>query len=204
MHARVAAFENADMSQIDDLIGTIRDRIRAGEELPGAKGFLMLIDRAGGKSLGITIFESEDAIRAAEPIFERMGDEISEDVRGRRTGVEIYELALKDIADDARAARVSTLEGSAEAIDEGMSFIKEQIVPEARELTGWRGIIVLVDRTTGRTKTITLWDGPESLRASEDRANELRKQAAQAMDETVVGVDRYEVALHESPVTASR
>ena len=82
MHARVAAFENADMSQIDDLIGTIRDRIRAGEELPGAKGFLMLIDREGGKSLGITIFESEEAIRAAEPIFERMGDEVSEELSG--------------------------------------------------------------------------------------------------------------------------
>jgi hypothetical protein len=201
MYARVAAFENSDMSQIDELIGTIQGRIRAGQEIPAAKGFLMLVDRQGGTSLGITFFESEDDIRAAEPIFERMGDEIPEDVRGKRTAVETYEVAIKDVADGARAARLSALEGSADRIDEGIRLIKEQI-PEAADLTGWRGIIALVDRTNGRTKTITLWDGPESLRASEERANEFRAQAAEAMDESIVGIERYEVALQEAPVTA--
>ena len=84
MHARVAAFEG-DIGRIDDLIGMIRERMSAGEEIPGAKRFLMLIDRDSGTSLGITFFDSEDAIRAAEPIFEKMGDEVPEELRGRRT-----------------------------------------------------------------------------------------------------------------------
>ena len=201
MYARVAAFQNRDMGQIDGLITTIQDRIRAGEELPGAKRFLMLIDREAGTSLGITFFESEEAIRAAEPTFERMGDEIPEDVRGRRTSVEIYEVAIDDIADGARAARVSSLEGSQGGIDDGIAFIREQIIPEAADLTGWRGILTLADRQTGRAKTVTFWDGPESLRASEARADELRAQAADAMGDSIAGVDRYEVALHETPVT---
>ncbi|MEX2612025.1 MAG: hypothetical protein WD380_00480 [Gaiellaceae bacterium] len=201
MYARVAAFQNRDMGQIDGLITTIQDRIRAGEELPGAKRFLMLIDREAGTSLGITFFENEEAIRAAEPTFERMGDEIPEDVRGRRTSVEIYEVAIDDIADGARAARVSSLEGSQGGIDDGIAFIREQIIPEAADLTGWRGILTLADRQTGRAKTVTFWDGPESLRASEARADELRAQAADAMGDSIAGVDRYEVALHETPVT---
>jgi hypothetical protein len=201
MYARVAAFQNRDMGQIDGLITTIQDRIRAGEELPGAKRLLMLIDREAGTSLGITFFESEEAIRAAEPTFERMGDEIPEDVRGRRTSVEIYEVAIDDIADGARAARVSSLEGSQGGIDDGIAFIREQIIPEAADLTGWRGILTLADRQTGRAKTVTFWDGPESLRASEARADELRAQAADAMGDSIAGVDRYEVALHETPVT---
>ncbi|MEX0850761.1 MAG: hypothetical protein WD015_04580 [Gaiellaceae bacterium] len=201
MYARVAAFQNRDMGQIDGLITTIQDRIRAGEELPGAKRFLMLIDREAGTSLGITFFENEEAIRAAEPTFERMGDEIPEGVRGRRTSVEIYEVAIDDIADGARAARVSSLEGSQGGIDDGIAFIREQIIPEAADLTGWRGILTLADRQTGRAKTVTFWDGPESLRASEARADELRAQAADAMGDSIAGVDRYEVALHETPVT---
>jgi len=201
MYARVAAFQIRDMGQIDGLITTIQDRIRSGEELPGAKRFLMLIDREAGTSLGITFFENEEAIRAAEPTFERMGDEIPEDVRGRRTSVEIYEVAIDDIADGARAARVSSLEGSQGGIDNGIAFIKEQIIPEVADLTGWRGILTLADRQTGRAKTMTFWDGPESLRASEARADELRAQAADAMGDTIAGVDRYEVALHETPVT---
>ncbi|MBA3432580.1 MAG: hypothetical protein H0U08_00635 [Actinobacteria bacterium] len=199
MYARVAAFEG-DMSQIDGLITTIQDRIRSGEELPGAKRFLMLIDREAGTSLGITFFEDEEAIQAAEATFERMGDEIPEGLRGRRTSVETYEVAIDDIADDARAARVSSLEGSPGGIEKGISFIKEQIIPNASDLTGWRGILTLADRESGRAKTITFWDGPESLRASEARADELRAQAADAMGDSITGVDRYEVALQESTI----
>ena len=81
MHARVAAFEG-DISRIDELIGIIRERMSAGEEIPGAKRFLMLIDRGGGSTLGITFFDSEESIRTAEPIFEKMGDEVPEELRG--------------------------------------------------------------------------------------------------------------------------
>jgi hypothetical protein len=202
MHARVAAFQG-DMSRVDELVATVRERMRSGGDIPGAKRFLMLLDRAGGTSLGITLFDSEEAIRAAEPIFERMGDEIPEEQRGRRTSVEIYEVAIDDIADGARAARLSSLEGSPDGIDKGIAFIKEQILPEAADLTGWRGVLALAERRTGRAKTITFWDGPESLRASEERANELRSQAADAMGDTITDVERYEVALYEAPVSAT-
>jgi hypothetical protein len=195
MYARVAAFENADMARFDDLIATIEERSRTGAEIPGAKRLLILADRAGGRSLGITFFETEEAIRQAEPVFERMGEEVPEELRGKRKGVEVFEVAIKDIADGARAARISTLEGAPEGIDEGIAYIKEQIVPAAGDISGWRGIIGLIDRASGKTKTITLWDSSESLAASEDRANELRSEAASALNEQIVGVDRYEVAL---------
>ncbi len=197
MYARVAAFENRDMSLAEELIGTVRERARSGQDLPDAKRLLMLIDREAGTALGITFFESEDAIRRAEAGFERMADEIPEEMRGRRTSVDVYEVAIEDVAEGAKAARLSSLAGPPEGIDEGIRFIKEQIVPEANDLTGWRGIIALTDRTTGRTKTITFWDSEESLRASEERANQLRSQAADAMGETITGVERYEVAVHE-------
>jgi hypothetical protein len=197
MHARVAAFENPDMSLVDELITTVRERTSSRRDLPDAKSFLMLVDRERSKSLGITFFDSEDAIRRAEPTFERMGDEIPEEKRGRRTSVEVYEVVFSDVAEGAKAARLSSLEGPPERIDEGVRFIKEQILPQAGDMTGWRGIVTLADRKAGKTKTITFWDGPESLRASEERADRLRGQAAQAMGDTITGVDRYEVALHE-------
>jgi hypothetical protein len=100
------------------------------------------------------------------------------------------------MADGARAARVSSLEGSSDRIDEGIRFIEDQILPAADAMTGWRGIVALVDRTNGRTKTITFWDGEESLKASEERANQLRTEAAEAMAERITGVDRYEVAVN--------
>jgi hypothetical protein len=195
MYARVATFENRDTSRVEEMIATVKERASAGQDLPEVKRVLMLIDREAGTALGITFFESEDAIRRAEPTFERMGTEIPEELRGRRTSVEVYESLIEDVAEGAKAARVSSLEGSSDRIDEGVRFLAEQIIPAAGDISGWRGVILLADRAAGRTKTITFWDGVESLRASEERADELRNEAAAAMDETITGVERYEVAL---------
>jgi len=204
MYARIAAFENPDMSRVPELLATVRERISAGQDISSARRVFTLVDRDAGELLGITFFDSEEAIRQAEPAFERLGEEIPEELRGKRASVEIYEVAIDDVADGAKAARVSSLEGPVDKIDEGLEFIKEQILPMAGDMTGWRGVVGLVDRSTGRTKTITFWDGIESLQASEERANELRSEAAAALAERITGVSRYEVVLSEvlSPTPA--
>jgi heme-degrading monooxygenase HmoA len=196
MHARVAAFENVDTSVVDDLLGRVRQNIDASR-MPDAQGGLMLLDLDERKSLGITFFESEQKIRAAEPEFERMGDEIPEAQRGRRTSVDIYEVAIAEGGEGARAARVSVLEGSPESLDEGTRYAQDQILPQVRQLSGFKGVVSLVDRERGRTKLITLWESDEALRASEEQANQLRQRAAEGAASRVVGVERYEVALAE-------
>jgi heme-degrading monooxygenase HmoA len=197
MHARVAAFEQSDTSRIDELLATVREKMDAGEDIPGVKRVLTLVDRDAGEIVAVTFFDSEEAVHQAEPAFERLGEEIPEELRGRRASLEVYEVAIEEIADGAKAARVSTLEGPADTIDEGIEFIKGQILPAMTDLSGWKGVLGIVDRSTGRTKTITFWDTAESLRASEERATELRTEAAAAMAETIKAVDRYEVMLSE-------
>jgi heme-degrading monooxygenase HmoA len=196
MYARVAAFENVDTTMVDDLLGRVRQNIDANR-LPDAQGGLMLLDRDQRKSLGITFFDSAGKIRAAEPEFERMGDEIPEEQRGRRTSVETYELVIAEGGEGARAARVSVLEGSPERLDEGTRYAQEEILPQLRQLGGFKGIVSLTDRGRGQTKLISLWESDEALRASEEQANELRQQAAEGAASRVVAVERYEVALAE-------
>ena len=200
MYARVATFENGDPSRVDELVGTVRERMSSGEQIPGARRFLILRDREAGASLGIAFFDSADAMRAAEPMFESMGDDIPEEVRGRRTSVRGYEVAIEQVADGAHAARVSSLEGSPDGIDDGILFMNESIVPELRDVTGWRGVIALVDRGTGSTKVITLWDDVDSLAASEDLGDQLRRRTSDAMGESIARVERFEIALHEAPI----
>jgi heme-degrading monooxygenase HmoA len=196
MYARVAAFENVDTSVVDDLLGRVRQNIDTNR-LPDAQGGLMLLDRDQRKSLGITFFESEEKIRAAEPEFERMGDEIPEEQRGRRTSVDIYEIVIAEGGEGAGAARLSALEGSPERLDEGTRHAQEEILPQLRQLDGFKGIVSLIDRERGRTKLISLWESDDALRMSEERANQLRQQAAEGAASRLVGVERYEVALAE-------
>jgi heme-degrading monooxygenase HmoA len=100
-------------------------------------------------------------------------------------------------------ARVSTFQGTSEQLDESTRQAIQQIVPAARRLAGFQGVLSLIDRATGKSITMTLWQDEEAMRASEDAANRLRAQGAEASGESVVSVERYEVAFSElSPPAA--
>lgn len=95
-------------------------------------------------------------------------------------------------------ARVTTVAGSPENADQGIANFHENVLPMITE-AGGRGAILLIDRATGHGMAITLWPDEQTMRATEDRANELRRQAAQEMGATAEEprVERYEVAVLE-------
>ena len=199
MYARVAAFENRDPSLTDELIGRVREGVERGQPVPEAQGGLMLVERERGRALGITFFRSEEQIREAADAFDRMGDDFPEQMRGRRTSVETYEVLHSEGGEGAKAARVSLLEGSSDRIDEGARGTEEEILPQVRQLAGFKGALTLVDRERGRTKIITLWESDQALRSSEEQANQLRQRAAEGAAARIVGVERYEVGVARIP-----
>jgi heme-degrading monooxygenase HmoA len=194
MHARVARFEGRDASLTDQLIQRARDVGPAS--VPDAKGFLGLFDRERGTSLGITFFDSEDALRNSEQAFEDMAQHFPSEMRGRRTSVDVCDVVLfEGDAERAKAARVSTLEGTPDQIDGSAEQIRSETAPGVRELQGNVGIIGLADRSSGRMTAITLWESEDALRQSEEQANRLRSQAAERGGQRVGTVERYEVAI---------
>lgn len=194
MYARVAGFEGRDASLTDELIQRVRDVGPAS--VPEAKGFLGLFDRERGTSLGITFFDSEEAIRTSEQAFEDMAQHFPPEMRGRRTSVDSYEVTIVEgDAERAEAARVSTFEGSPDRIDDSVGKIRAETLPKIRELEGNVGLIALADRTRGRVLGISLWESEDALRRSEQQADRLREEAASKSDQRIASVDRYEVAI---------
>jgi heme-degrading monooxygenase HmoA len=95
-------------------------------------------------------------------------------------------------------ARLSTVRARGGDIGEGRTIIRDQILPAARELGGFQGVISIGDAASGTWRTITLWDTEEDMRASEERATELRRRAAEAVGATAEPeVERYEVVYLE-------
>ena len=92
-------------------------------------------------------------------------------------------------------ARVSTYQGPTDQIDQGVRFAQENIVPRVQEVEGFEGVYFLVDRQSGKSLSITLWESEEAMRASEEEADRLRRESAEAGREEIVGVERYEVAI---------
>ena len=166
MQARVATFENRDVSRDEELLGHIRSQSSA---VPGVQRHLMLLDSKSRSALEITFFDSEDELRSAEPELHRIDREIPETMRGRRTSVSVYEVAVDEPADDALAARVSTLRSDSYRVRDMLQSVREQILGEGLELPGWRGVIALADLGTGYTTVITLWASDDALLRSEIR-----------------------------------
>ena len=100
-----------------------------------------------------------------------------------------------DDAERAAAARVSSLEGSPEGIDDSVDKVKSETLPQLRELSGNVGAIGLADRKSGRSIVITLWESSDALRETEQQADKLREQAARSGGQRIGSVDRYEVAV---------
>jgi heme-degrading monooxygenase HmoA len=94
-------------------------------------------------------------------------------------------------------ARVSIIEGSPDGVERACALFREQVLPVDRA-NGGKAALLLVDRQTGKAIAVTLWDSEEAMQATEDRANELRQQAAdEAKATTPPVVERYEVEVIE-------
>ena len=94
-------------------------------------------------------------------------------------------------------ARVSTLEGAPEQLDELTRHAAERVMPALRELDGFNGALGLADRRSGKVLAVSLWENEQAMRASEEAANQLRDETAEAASETIAGVERYEVTFAE-------
>ena len=91
-------------------------------------------------------------------------------------------------------ARVSTYEGSADRLDEGIRGF-ERTTDALRQLDGFEGAYLLVDRAAGRALSVTLWSSEEAVQASAERANQMRSEATSPAGITIESVDTYEVAM---------
>jgi hypothetical protein len=184
MWVRVATFEGGDTEKLDKLMD---ERMSSGEMPPpeGMSSVLILDDKDAKKRKFLAFFESRDALEAAEAGFDQQGDTIPEEIRGKRTSVHYYEVVIYD--GDVDAAK-------ADSIDAGFEKARGETLPKVRAISGNVGAIGLADRDNGRTSMITLWDSPDSMRASAQEADQLRQQTADMSDQKIANVALYDVS----------
>ena len=90
MWARVARFEG-DPADVDTRVERLRALLDSGDlppELADAR-FMLFVDRTSGAALGVTLFESEEALRRGDEAMNAGAGHA-----GRRSGVEFYEVPL--------------------------------------------------------------------------------------------------------------
>ena len=95
-------------------------------------------------------------------------------------------------------ARVTTSQGKPEQIEAGIRKFKEEVGSVVKEMTGFKGSYLLVERKSGKMLGIALWDNKENLEASSKVAAQIRKGVVQAAGSTELPtVEIFEVAVRE-------
>jgi len=91
VYVRVATFEQG--SGVDEAIDQVRNDVQTDNRPPGledAKGMMMLVNRETGKSLGIVMFETEEALKRGDEALNAM----TPTGEGSRTSVDFYEMPV--------------------------------------------------------------------------------------------------------------
>jgi hypothetical protein len=98
MFARVAMYHGVTPDGIDDLTVSIGGQIDAELDAPtagleGLEELMLFVDRESGRALGITLFASEEDMRAGDKTLQSVTS--MSQGGGVRTGIEFYEVALR-------------------------------------------------------------------------------------------------------------
>jgi len=95
VYARVATFQS-DPANVDDAISMVRTEVESGDTPLGLEGakMLMLVNRESGKGVGITLFDSEEAMRSGDETLNAMNPGASE----RRLSVEFFEVPVQTVS----------------------------------------------------------------------------------------------------------
>jgi heme-degrading monooxygenase HmoA len=96
-------------------------------------------------------------------------------------------------------ARVTTIQGSPDRMDDATGHIQEQTLPQLQEMEGFQGFVALGDRQGGRVIGVAFWESEEALRASAEAVSSVRGGAAEASGGVVASVEEYEVLVNEAP-----
>ena len=96
-------------------------------------------------------------------------------------------------------ARVTTIEGSPDKMDDATGHIQEQTLPQLQEMEGFQGFVSLGDRNSGKVIAVAFWESEEALRASAEAVSSVRSGAAEAAGGIVASVEEYEVLVNEAP-----
>jgi quinol monooxygenase YgiN len=198
-HARVIRFQVAPeraAEAADIITGSI---MPAAKEQPGLQRVVVMLDRAAGKGVTFSIWESAEALRATEAgSYVQAQTAKLASLLSSPPERDLYEVAVWE-RPTPPVAYGRTIRGAIDPAryDEFLAFYHD-VLRSAKEQPGYKGAVLFVDRAAGNVMSATAWASEADLRASD--AN-LRHHMARIGD-LLIGqpvVDTYPVEAMADP-----
>ena len=91
-------------------------------------------------------------------------------------------------------ARSTTFQARPESIDEGITFVQDEVMPAAMAMDGCIGLSMICDRESGRCIATSAWSTEDAMNASDQMMAPMRQRGAEIFG-TQPSVDRWEIAV---------
>ena len=95
-------------------------------------------------------------------------------------------------------ARASTMNGDPAKVDATSQMLENELYGQLEQIDGFRGVVALGDRDTGKSLVVTFWDSQAAMAASSERANQMRAAAADELGAGAPEVETYEVLFYRA------
>ena len=92
-------------------------------------------------------------------------------------------------------ARSTTIQAEASSIDDGIAYMRGDVMPELEKIDGYVGMSLLVDRESGRCIITAAYENEDAMHAAADKATQLRSQAAERFGGDVENVEEWEIGV---------
>ena len=146
----------------------------------GYQGTLLLVDLVKGQAFDIDLYESQAHLQAAHQQGHYQGEQTQyEHLISEPPAREVYEVAVHDIelGSTLTHAAVNFAHLPPDKLDEGINIFRDSIVPELKQFKGFKGSLLLVNRKTGKSMTIGVYETEDEVKAVE-HSGAYRRQVA--------------------------
>jgi heme-degrading monooxygenase HmoA len=93
-------------------------------------------------------------------------------------------------------ARTTTIQAQQSSIDAGIAYVRDEVMSALRDMDGYVGLSLLVDRQSGQCIATSAWETDEAQRSSAERISAVRDQAAATFGGTATVADWEIGVLH--------
>ncbi len=159
-------------------------------QIEGCRGLSMLVDRATGRCIATSSWETEEAMRASDEQLRPIRDR-GRDILGGSMQVDEWEIAVMHRTHHGECCRASWLRGDLDAMTE---TVRVGILPQLEQTRGFCSASLLVNRSTGLCCATTAWETREAMEASRPSADDMRSRASKDAGGEIVEVHEFELA----------
>jgi quinol monooxygenase YgiN len=181
MHIR-STWLQASPDQVEQVTSNFKEKVMpSAKQVSGYAGAALFVNRETGLCAGVTVWESAKALAASEEFGLSTRTQAAAASNAPIVNVERQEVVLMDRAAPPSApgyARTAFGYTDPEKLDQVIELVRNKVVPTLRECKGYRSCLMAVDRTTGQTAVMNIWESAADREASESKIKSVREEAS--------------------------